>query len=60
MINFPYQYNWQNFNNKRNEKRSQEYQRMYPEHVTVSINSRILELPLRQFCCLNFAPSGKC
>ena len=46
-------------NNKMNEKRSQEYQSMDPEYVTRQINSRILELLLRQFCCLIFAPSQK-
>ena len=44
-------------NNKMNEKRSQEYQSMDPEYVTGQINSRILELLLRQFCRLIFAPS---
>ena len=42
-------------NNKMNEKRSQEYQSMDPEYVTGQINSHILELLLRQFCCLIFA-----
>ena len=46
-------------NNKMNEKRSQEYQSMDPEYVTGQINSHILELLLRQFCCLIFAPSQK-
>ena len=46
-------------NNKMNEKRSQEYQSMDPEYVTGQINSRILELLLRRFCCLIFAPSQK-
>ena len=46
-----------NNNNKVNEKRSQEYQTMDPEYVTKQINSRILELLLRQFCCLIFALS---
>ena len=55
----PYSYNWQKFNNKMNEKRSQEYQSMDPEYVTGQINSRILELLLRRFCCLIFAPSQK-
>ena len=59
MLTFPYSYNWQKFNNKMNEKRSQEYQSMDPEYVTGQINSRILELLLRQFCCLIFAPSQK-
>ena len=44
---------------KMNEKRSQEYQSMDPEYVTGQINSRILELLLRRFCCLIFAPSQK-
>ena len=55
MLTFPYSYNWQKFNNKMNEKRSQEYQSMDPEYVTGQINSRILELLLRRFCCLIFA-----
>ena len=59
MLTFPYSYNWQKFNNKMNEKRSQEYQSMDPEYVTGQINSCILELLLRQFCCLTFAPSRK-
>ena len=46
-------------NNKMNEKRIQEYQSMDPEYVTGEINSRILELLLRQFCRLIFAPSQK-
>ena len=44
-------------NHKMNEKRSQEYQSIDPEYVTGQINSRIVELPLRQLCCLIFAPS---
>ena len=32
---------------------------MDPEYVTGKINSRILELLLRQFCRLIFAPSRK-
>ena len=32
---------------------------MDPEYVTGLINSRILELLLRQFCCSIFAPSQK-
>ena len=48
-----------NNNHKINEKKSQEYQSMDPEYVTGQINSRILELLLRQFCCLIFAPSQK-
>ena len=55
MLTFPYSYNWQKFNNKMNEKRSQEYQSMDPEYVTGQINSCILELLLRRFCCLIFA-----
>ena len=46
-------------NNKMNEKRNQEYQSMDPEYVTGQIKSRILELLLRQFCCLIFEPSQK-
>ena len=42
-------YNWQKFNDRMNEKRSQEYQSMGPEYVTTQINSRIMELLLRQF-----------
>ena len=47
MLTLPYSYNWQKFNNKINEKRSQDYQSMDPEYVTGQINSRILELLLR-------------
>ena len=50
MLTLPYLYDWQKFNNKMNEKRSQEYQSMDPENVTEQINRRILELLLRQFC----------
>ena len=32
---------------------------MDPEYVTWQINSRILELLLRQFCCVIFATSEK-
>ena len=60
MLTLPYSYNWQqHFNNKMNKKRSQEYQNMDPEYVTEQINSRILELILKRFCRLIFAPSGK-
>ena len=52
-------YNWQKFNNKINEKRSQEYQSMDPEYISGEINSHILELLLTQFCRLIFAPSRK-
>ena len=55
MLTLPYSYNWQKFNNKMNEKRSQDYQSMGPEYVTRQINSRILELLLRRFYCLIFA-----
>ena len=58
MLNLPYSNSWQKFN-KINEKRSQEYQGMGPEYVTWQINSRILELLLRRFCRLIFAPSRK-
>ena len=46
-----------NKNHKMNVKRIQEYESMDPEYVTGQINSRILELLLRRFCCLIFAPS---
>ena len=46
-------------NNKMNEKRSHEYRSRDPEYVTGQINSRILELLLRQFCCLIFVSSQK-
>ena len=59
ILTLPYSYNWQKFSSKMNEKRSQEYQSMDPEYVIGQINSRILELLLRQFCCLIFAPSRK-
>ena len=58
-LTLPYSYNWQKFNNKINEKRSQECQSMDPEYVTGEINSRILEVLLRRFCRLIFAPSRK-
>ena len=45
--------------NKKNEKRSQEYQSMDPEYVPGQINSRIQELLLRRLCYLIFAPSQK-
>ena len=60
MLTFPYSYNWQKFkNHKMNEKRSQEYQSIDPEFVTVQINSCILEILLRRFCCLIFPPFQK-
>ena len=46
-------------NNKMNEKRNQGYQSMDPDYLTEHINSRILELLLRRFGCLIFAPSQK-
>ena len=58
-VNLSYSYNWQKLNNKMNEKRNQEHQSMDSEYVTGEINSRILELLLRQFCRLIFAPSRK-
>ena len=39
ILTLPYSYNWQKFNNKMNEKRSQKYQSMDPEYVTGQINS---------------------
>ena len=59
MLSFPYSYNLQKFNNKMNEKRSQEYQSMDPEYVTGQTNIRILELLSIQRCCLIFALSQK-
>ena len=53
MLTLPYSYHLQNFNNKMNEKRSQEYQSVEPEYVTRQINSHILELLLRRFFCLH-------
>ena len=44
---------------KMNEKRSYECQSMDPEYVTGQINSCILQLLFRRFCCLNFASSQK-
>ena len=52
ILTLPYSYNWQKFNNKMNEKRSQKYQSMGPEYVTGQINSHILELLSRQFCLI--------
>ena len=56
MLTLPYSSNFQKFNNKMNEKKPavSEYD---PEYVTGHINSRILELALRRFCRLIFAPS---
>ena len=59
MLTQRYSHSSQKFNNKTNEKRSQEYQRMNPEYVTGQIISRILELLLRLFCRLFFASSRK-
>ena len=59
VLTLPYSYNWQKFNNKINEKRSHAYQSMYPECVTGQINSRIVDLLLRQSCRLIHAPSWK-
>ena len=56
MLILPYSYNCQKFSKKRNEKRGQEYQSLDPEYVPEQINSHILELLLRRFCCLVFAP----
>ena len=58
-LTFPYSYSWQKFNNKMNEKRSQEYQGMGPEYVTGQINSRILELLLRQILRFDFCIVSK-
>ena len=56
MLTLPCSYNWQKFNNKMNEKRSQEYQSIGPEYVvTGQKNSQVLEFLLRWFCCLIFA-----
>ena len=41
------------------KKRRQEYQSVDPEYVTSQINSHILELSLRQICCLIFALTQK-
>ena len=57
MLTIPYSYNWQKFNNKMNEKGSQEYQSMDSENVTWQINSHIQGLHLRRFCCLIFVLS---
>ena len=46
-------------NHKMNKKRSHAYQSMDSEYVTGQINSHILELLLRRFRCLIFAPSQK-
>ena len=58
-VNLAYSNNWQKFNYKMNEKRSQEYQSMDPEYVTGKINTCIVEHLLRRFCCLTSAPSQK-
>ena len=57
MLTSPYSYNWQMLTTKWMKKRSQKYQSMDSEYVTGQINSRILELLLRRFCGLVFAPS---
>ena len=54
MLTLPYSYNWEKFNNKMNEKSSQEYQSMDPEYVNRKINSRIPQLLFRWFCCCDF------
>ena len=59
MLTLSHSYNWQKFNNNKNEKRSQEYQSMDPEYVTGQINSCFLELLLRRFCCLIFCTISK-
>ena len=59
ILTVPYSYNRPNFNNKIKEKRNQEYQRMDPEYVNGQNNSRILELLLRRFSRLIFAPPWK-
>ena len=59
MLTLPYSYNWQKFDSKMNEERSQEYQSMDPEYLTGKTRSRILELLLKRFCRLIFASSRK-
>ena len=44
-------------NYKMHKKTSQAYQSMDPEYLTGQINNHIVELLLRRFCCLIFAPS---
>ena len=41
MLNFPYSYNWQIFNNKMNEKKPGVSEYEHPEYVTREINSPI-------------------
>ena len=58
MLTLLYEYKCQKFN-KMNEKRSLGYQHVGAEYVTGQINSLILQLLLRQFYHLIFAPSQK-
>ena len=54
-LTFLYQYKWQKFN-KMDDKRSLGYQDVSTENVTWQINSLILQLLLKQFYRLIFAP----
>ena len=57
MLILPYSCKWQKFSNKMSEKKKPgvtEYG--HPEYVTRENIIRILELLLRQFYCLIFAP----
>ena len=53
---FPIHAIGKSLNNHKMNGKSKEYQSIDPVYVTGKINSRILELLLRRFCCLIFAP----
>ena len=59
MLTFPYSYNWQKFNNKMNEKRSQEYQSMDPEYVIGQVNSCILRVSFEMILSFDFCTVSK-
>ena len=55
VLTLPYSCSWQNFNNKMNEiKKPEVSECRHPEYAR-QINSRIVELLLRQYYCLIFA-----
>ena len=60
ILTFPWSYNWKKFKQPQNEwKKKPGISQHGPDYVTGQINSRILELLLRRFCCLIFALSQK-
>ena len=58
MLTLPYSYNWQKFDNKMNEKKKPGVSE-YGSWNYGKTSSRILELLLKRFCRLIFAPSRK-